>query len=65
MEHLGKQTRTTDANVTNRIQEMEKRISVKRITSGCPKSQPSFCSHLGLSYFPTNKIPKENGVIFI
>lgn len=26
MENLGKQTRTTDANITNRIKEMEERI---------------------------------------
>ena len=27
MENLGKQTGTTDASITNRIQEMEERIS--------------------------------------
>ena len=27
MKHLGKQTRTTEANITDRIQEMEEKVS--------------------------------------
>ena len=54
MENLGKWTGTTDANITNRIQEMEERIS--GIEDTIEETDPSVKEHVKFSKFLTQNI---------
>ena len=63
MENLGKLSGTTDANITNRIQEMEKTVSgidetVEEIDSWVTENVKS-------DEVPTQNIQKKSGILWI